>query len=614
MSGQPKIQDYAIIGDGRSAALISRNGSIDWLAWPRFDSPSIFAAILDRDRGGSWEIASSELAQIERQYIEYTNVLQTRAAMPSGTIVLTDFMPAASEEEKAGMLWPEQELIRIVECEAGELELEIRFTPRPDYGRAEVKIQNAGNLGYRLQIGRSLLALRCDVQLDSNGAHGLFGKVRLRGGETIAFSLSYSLEAPAVIPALDEVVRQKLALTIAWWQRWARSAKYRGPFHNEVIRSALVLKLLSYAPSGALVAAATTSLPERIGADLNWDYRFCWLRDAAFTVRALFGLGYIDDAEAFVSWLLHATRLTRPKLRTLYDVYGENSLPEMILSHFDGYRGSRPVRIGNKASEQLQLDVYGEVVEATARFYREREDIDRETQQMLRQCGEYVCRHWHEPDNGIWEPRKPRQHYTHSRLLCWLALDSLIDLQKRGWVDNLCTPKLEKVRGQIRREIEQRGWNAKLASYTQVLDGDTVDASTLLFAIYGFEEANSERMRTTHARLRERLSPKPGLMHRNQESQERKEGAFALCSFWELDYLARGGGTLQEARDAFKRTLSFANDLGLFAEQIDADSGDALGNFPQAFTHLGVINAALSLQKREEHDGASVKNQQDGTE
>lgn len=598
---QPQIQDYAIIGDGRSAALISNRGSVDWLCWPRFDSGSIFAALLDREKGGAWSIVPKEPSEITRSYVADTNVLQTRFATYSGKIVLTDFMPAASEEQKQTILWPEQELIRHVRCEEGEVEMRIQFNPRPDYGRAKVKIDNAKKLGFRIEIGRGTLILRSDIEFTAS-EESLCATVRLRAGQTIAFSLSFSREAPAVIPALGDFVRQKLDLTIEWWRQWAGRATYRGPYQDEVIRSALVLKLLSFAPSGALAAAPTTSLPEKIGGILNWDYRYCWLRDAAFTVRALFGLGYPDDADAFVSWLLHATRLTRPRLSILYDVYGELTPPEKFLAHFAGYAGSRPVRIGNQAATQIQLDVYGEVIEAVSYFSHDREKFDRDTQKMLRQFGDYVHAHWREPDYGIWEYRESTEHYTHSRLLCWVALDSLIDMQERHQLHGLPIDKWRETRSLIRRDIEEHAWNPTLQSYTQLLGGDELDATALLLALHKFEDPASERMRQTHKRIRERLAPAPGLLYRDEKSKARGEGGFALCSFWEIDYLARGGATLAEAHEAFKQTARFANDLGLFAEQIAPDTGAALGNFPQAFTHMGLINAALSLDRREKDE------------
>jgi len=596
--GQPKIHDYSVIGDGRSAALVSNRGSIDWLCWPRFDSASIFAAILDPIIGGRWSIRPAEHAQTTRRYIDNTNVLETEFATASGKIVLTDFMPVTSEEQKKKILWPEHELVRQVKCAQGEVELIVDFNPRLDYGRAIPKIKDCGKLGCRIDIGTCVFTFRSEIELVRRG-DGLFASTTLKAGETIAFSFTYSAEGPAVIPPLGDAITERLNLTIDWWRRWAAQSNYHGPYERQVTRSALVLKLLSYAPSGAIVAAPTTSLPERIGAELNWDYRFAWLRDAAFTVHALFGLGYKDDAAAFVDWLLHATRLTRPELRVLYDVFGESPLDEQVLDHLKGYANSHPVRIGNAASKQLQLDIYGEVVEAVSHFIGEDEALDRETQKMLRQCAEYVCEHWREPDNGMWEYREERRHYTHSKLMCWVALDRILKMQARGQIDGISVEKCETERARIRQEIEERAWNPALQTYAQACGSEIVDANVLLLTYHGFEQASSQRMQRTHERIREKLCPRPGLVYRNERSLGLREGVFALCSFWEADFLARGGGSLEEAHRVFQAALAFANNVDLFAEEIDPKSGDALGNFPQAFTHLGIINAALSLRDRE---------------
>jgi GH15 family glucan-1,4-alpha-glucosidase len=610
MSDTTKIQDYAVIGSGRSAALVSRRGSIDWLCWPRFDSPSLFGRLLDLQAGGSWSIAPVAPSEVERGYIDETNVLWTRFRTGSGVVALTDFMPAASEEEKRRTLWPEHELVRRVECERGEVDVRVHFDSRPDYGRARVTLRDAGALGLRIEMGARLITLRSDVKLAPAAAGGVSGTVRLRAGEAAAFSLTDASDGPAILPPLGDLALRKLALTVEWWQRWAARAKYSGPYRDQVVRSALALKLLTYAPSGAMIAAPTTSLPERVGGDLNWDYRFCWLRDAAFTARALFGLGYREDAEAFVSWMLHATRLTRPELKVIYDVFGERNPGETELPHLRGYARSSPVRVGNATRDQLQLDVYGEVVEAVTHLVRAGGELDRETQRMLRHFGGYVCRHWHEPDNGIWEPRDKREHYTHSRLLCWVALDRLLDLHRLGRLRGIPVEDFTRHRDEIRRDIEDRGWNPALESYTQVLGGNTFDATVLLLAFHGFHEASSPRMRHTFRRIRERLGGGPGLLYRYEKSFEGGEGAFALCCFWIADFLARGGGTLEEAHQAFTETTAYANDLGLFAEEIDPKTGDALGNFPQAFTHVGLINAALSLAEREEQERRALSARQ----
>src|SRR5947208_3131735 len=590
-----RIQDYAIIGNGRSAALISKRGSLDWLCWPRFDSASIFGAIIDPEIGGHWSVHPADDSQTSRRYIDNTNVLETTFSNSSGKIVLTDFMAVTSEKEKTRRFWPEHELVRLIKCEAGEVRVVVEFEPRPDYGRTTPFVKDAGKLGWRINVGKNLLNLRSDIRLAANGNTGLSARFTLKRGQIITFSLTFSEEGPAVLPPLGDLLAEKLKLSIEWWQRWAGRAKYDGPYREQVIRSALVLALLSYAPSGALVAAPSTSLPERIGGDLNWDYRFCWLRDAALAVRALFALGYNEDAEAFVSWLLHTTRLTRPCLHTLYDVYGNIIPRERTLPHLSGYNSSRPVRLGNAASEQLQLDVYGEVIEAVSHFCCDEAKIDRETQNMLRRYGDYVCRHWYEPDNGIWESHRTPQHNTHSRLLCWVAVDRLIALQGCGRLKGLPIERLMQTRERIRSEIEQRGWNPKLQAYTQVLGGDSLDANVLLLALYRFEAATSERMRKTHQQLREKLSPKFGLMYRNARRETKGEGAMTICSFLEANFLARSGN-LEEASRVFQTVLGYANDVDLFAEEIDPETGDALGNFPQALHQLSLINAALSLR------------------
>ena len=328
MCAIPKIQDYAAIGNGRSVALVSRPGSIDWLCWPRFDSPSLFGRLLDMKLGGNWSISPTEPATIERRYINSTNVLHTRFQTAKGTIALVDFMPAASEKQKQQLLWPEHELVRKVECEQGEVEIEVHFNPRPDYGRTEIPIRDAGALGFRIETRSCLITLQSDISLAPAKAGGISARFKLAAGKTLWFSLAGSWEGPAVLPALCEPLAEKLSLTVDWWQAWAAQATYSGPYRDQVVRSALALKLMIYAPSGAIIAAPTTSLPERVGGELNWDYRFCWLRDAAFTARALFSLGYREDAEGFVSWMLHATRLTRPELKVIYDVFGRNNAEE----------------------------------------------------------------------------------------------------------------------------------------------------------------------------------------------------------------------------------------------------------------------------------------------
>ena len=569
---------------------------IDWLCWPRFDSPSIFGRLVD-DEAGSWSVAPAGPFRTERRYLPETNVLETRFTTASGQLVVTDLMPIASDEERRGLLGPDHEVLRVAACAQGEVELETAFEPRPGYGREAPALRDAGALGIRAEARAGLLTLRADFPLAIEGAGRAAGAVRLRAGETRHLSLTFADAWPAILPPL-EASAGALERTVRWWRRWAARVRYDGPAREAVVRSALALRLLVHAPSGAVVAAPTTSLPERVGGSLNWDYRYCWLRDAAFTARALFGLGFREEADAFVSWLLHSTRLTQPRLRVLYDVYGNAPARERTLGHLAGHRGSRPVRVGNGAAGQLQLDVYGEVVDAVALLVRSGGTLDRETQGVLRALGEHVCRSWRQPDEGIWEPRSGRAHHTHSRVLCWTALDRLLELHAKGHLPGVPVELFERNRAEIRREVEERAWNAGLGSYASRLDGAELDAALLLLAWYGFEDARSERMRATCRRIRERLGARDGLLYRYRDGESPGEGAFGICSFWGAEVLALGAGTAEEAREAFERLCGLSNDVGLFGEEIDPATGEALGNFPQAFTHVGLVNAALSLEQR----------------
>jgi GH15 family glucan-1,4-alpha-glucosidase len=598
MQRQPAlIRDYAIIGDCRSAALVSRFGSIDWLCWPRFDSSSYFASLLDPIRGGRWCIAPAHPFRTERRYLADSNVLETVFETQSGAIRVRDAMSIASEEEEAKLYLPEHEIVRLVECIGGEVEVETLFEPRPGYGLTRFHLQNRGKFGFWVDMGSRCLILRTDASLRAE-SDAISGRQKLRGGEALRFSLSFNSNAPAELRQMDQV-QECLERSTSWWRQWAARANYQGPHRDAVMRSALVLKLLIYGPSGAIVAAPTTSLPERIGGQLNWDYRYCWLRDAAFTVRALFALGYGEEASAFVGWLLHATRLTRPELRILYDVYGNLPKPERVLPHLSGHAGSRPVRVGNAAQNQLQLDVYGEVIEAAVRFIRAGGSFDSDTAAMLRAWGNYVCKHWSDPDEGIWEPRSGRVPHTHSRVLCWVALEGLLEMQWKGHLHRNPSELFRQTRDAIRREIIEHSWNDRVQSYVQIPGTDEVDVSLLALALYGFEPASSTRMQSTFQRIRKTLGADSCLFFRNPELAGQGDGAFGIGSFWAAHYLAMGGGTLQQAKDAFEATLAFANEVGLFAEEMDPRTGEPLGNFPQAFTHIGLINAALSIQERE---------------
>jgi len=596
-SSYPAIGDYAIIGDCRSAALISKGGSLDWLCLPRFDSSSLFAAILDRQKGGRFVVCPAGAFTVHRRYLQDTNVLETTFETEGGRLSLTDLIPVASEAEKRSELWPEHQVLRRVDCLEGEVEVRVLYDPRPDYGRIVPRLRRRGALGLWYEHRAEALTLQSEIPLAIDGDDpGARGREVLRAGDRRWLSLVYSHREPAVIPTFGEDAERKVNATVRWWRTWATRCAYTGPHRDHVVRSALTLKLLTYAPSGAVVAAPTTSLPEAVGGVRNWDYRYCWLRDASITLQAFLDLDQEREANAFLSWIVHSTRLTRPELQVLYDVHGETRLVERALDHLEGYRGSRPVRIGNGARNQLQLDTYGEVADAAAQFVRRGGTLDRSMAEILLELGETVCRRWSEPDEGIWEPRSGPRHHTYSMAMCWVALERLLELHDGG---HLVAPveRFARARRAIRRQIESRGYNEALGSYVSVLDGDQVDASLLLLARSGYAEPTSERMLSTTRTVQEKLGVN-GLLYRYRgvdDGLPGEEGAFGIAGFWLVDCLCRQGRH-DEAEAMFDHLCDLANDVGLYAEEIDPETGDCLGNFPQAFSHAGLIDAALTLE------------------
>ena len=595
-SSLPEIGDYAIIGDCRSAALISRDGSIDWLCWPRFDSPSLFGALLDRAKGGRFAVRPTGRYSSTRRYLGDSNVLETTFHTDTGVARLIDLMPVESEAGKRRAVWADHQILRVIECVQGTVEIEVICDPRPDYARRLPRLHDRGPLGlYYEDRGRAFI-LRSELPLVlSNDRSQACARLTLHQGERRRLSAVYTEGEPAFIPPLGEEAERRLQASLHWWEAWASRCTYHGPYRAAVVRSALCLKLLAYAPSGAVIAAPTTSLPEKLGGVRNWDYRYCWLRDASLTLQSLFDLGYRDEAEAFLSWLLHSTRISWPELQILYDVHGETRLPEQELDHLEGFAGSRPVRIGNDACAQLQLDIYGEVLDAVYEFICRGGHLDRATARMLTGFGNTVCRRWQEPDEGIWEIRGERLPHTYSKAMCWVALDRLIKLREHGHL-RIPVERLVQTRAAIREAIERHGYNESLQSYVSVFDGDDVDASLLLLARYGYADPAAARMRHTCARIHERLG-RDGLLYRylaHNDGLPPGEGAFGICSFWAVDSLARQGDVAGAAQ-LFERVLSHANDVGLFAEEIDPQHGTLLGNFPQSFTHVGLIDAALTL-------------------
>lgn len=588
----PPIGDYAVIGDCRTAALVSRAGSIDWLCLPHFSGASVFAAILDRRRGGSFAVRPSGPFSAQRRYVDDTNVLETTFQTPTGVLRLTDLMALPASD--GGGLEPKREVLRIAECLSGEVEIAAHYEPRPGFAATPVRLRRCGRLGWTCMWGCELLLLNADMPLQPRDASTLTGRATLRAGERRHFSLAYVRDDIAIVPLLGAAAEKRLDHTVDWWRRWAARCTYRGPWRRQVIRSALTLKLLTFSLSGAVVAAPTTSLPEAIGGSRNWDYRYCWLRDASLTLEAFVDLGYQDEGAAFLGWLLRATRLTQPELQVLYDVYGEAVVPERELDHLEGHRCSRPVRVGNGAWHQLQLDVYGAVVLAAAAFVRRGGRLDYAQRRLLAAFGDVVCRKWRRPDHGIWEVRGEPRHYTYSKLMCWAALDCLTRLAEQG---HLPVPRdrFRNERAAIRATIDSRSFSRELDSYVGIFDSRELDASLLLMPRYGYLGADHPRMRSTFEHIRGSLEDN-GLYHRYTPEFDPlgRESAFGICSFWAVDYLHRAGRHDEAAR-AFERLLAAANDLGLYAEEIEVASDALVGNFPQGFTHIGLINAALTM-------------------
>lgn len=589
----PSISDYALIGDCRSAALVSSGGSIDWLCWPRFESPSFFAAILDRQKGGKWEISPVDNLPVKRSYLLNTNVLETRFEDDDNSVWLTDFMPVTDQPAKQKMFFPAHQIIRILECKKGRAEFKFIFKPGPEYAKRGVNMKNS-KLGIRINTGQGLFLLRSSLEFKNYG-ESLEAYFEIKQNEKLYFSLTLSDEEPAIVPPLEIWMEKLLECTVSCWNAWSSRIKYDGLYKEHVLRSALVLKMLTFSPSGAIVASPTTSLPEYPGGSLNWDYRYCWLRDASFATRALLTLNLVDEAQAFVNWLLHATNLTRPRLTVLYDVYGRLPAKEKTLD-LAGHNDSRPVRIGNAAVGQFQLDVYGEVINSAFALYSNAKALDSQTRAMLSDFGSFVLDNWQKPDSGIWEKRGEVKNYTHSLLLAWTALDRMIEFSKKGQIRLNKPERYYGARQEISKWIEKRCWNQAKESFVKFTEGQEVDASLLLLSFYGFIDHASPRMEKTFRRIKSELSSRRIFYYRNQDY---KEGAFGVCSLWAAEFLAARKETLPEAKEVFEGFLSSGNDLDLFGEEIDPNTREQLGNFPLAFTHQGIINAANRITQTE---------------
>jgi GH15 family glucan-1,4-alpha-glucosidase len=585
------IGEYGLIGNSHTAALVSTDGSIDWCCLPRFDSPSIFAAILDDRKGGRFQVKPQIPFQSGQVYLVDTNILQTTFKTESGNASVVDFMPCYRTSRRRLIHPPE--IHRQVNCTEGEVPLEVLFEPRPNYARDEVLV-NASKYGVVVKGKTETLAL-CSSDPFAIEENRAVSRFNLKQGESVELVLRYGADKPGS-PVLYRL-QDKLRRTEAYWRGKAGDCIVGGPWREAIVRSYLTLHLMLYSPTGAIVAAPTTSLPEEIGGGRNWDYRYTWLRDASLTLNAFFNLGHIDEGLSFFNWLVTLCDKCGAKAQILYDIDYEHPLDEQILDHLEGYRGSFPVRIGNGAYDQTQLDVFGEVLEAAYSFYSMGGYISRSTWESLESFVEAACENWRKPDSGIWEVRGGPYHFVHSKLMCWVAVDRGIKIaEKLGYDANL--NRWRQVAGDIRDEILAKGWNEKIGAFTQHYDTEALDASNLLRPLFGFLPVTDERIRSTMERSKEELGWK-GLIRRYctdlaDDGLSGSEGAFLWCSFWLVRNLLKQG-EFEEARALFERLLGYSNHLGLISEMVDPDSGEALGNFPQALTHLAVITTGLEL-------------------
>jgi len=598
MSYKP-IENYAVIGDLQSVALVSMNGSIDWCCLPRFDSPSVFGRILDDKKGGHFQICAVQDGRLKQMYMPDTNVLLTRFLSSDAVGEVTDFMPVHRHmggQTKGRM----RQIIRIAKSVKGRVRFRLACVPAFDYAREPHTIEGFER-GVRFTASACSLKLVSPVPLQIDGS-GVYADFHLEPNESLTFSLQLEDQSTASQqePADGEAL---LTETVRFWRGWLTHCRYQGRWREMVTRSALVLKLLTYAPTGAVVAAATCSLPEEVGGQRNWDYRYTWVRDAAFSVYALMRLGYTEEAAAFTSFMqgcaIEGEREEGP-LNVLYGIDGRHEVPEHTLDHLDGYRGSKPVRIGNAAARHFQLDIYGELMDSIYLYDKYGSALAYDAWQQVERMLDWLTQNWELADQSIWEVRGGAQQFTYSKLQCWVALDRGLRLAtkrsfplgKHDWL---------RVRDTIYRRIMTEGWNANLRTFSQYLGSDAVDASALMMPLMLFISPTDPRMLSTIDTIRRELVS-DSLVYRYDMGKAARdglpggEGTFSVCTFWLVEALTRSG-YLEDAQFLFEKMLTYANHVGLFGEQL-SPGGETLGNFPQAFTHLGLISAAFNLDKR----------------
>jgi GH15 family glucan-1,4-alpha-glucosidase len=597
-----EISDYGAIGNLRTVALVGRDGSIDWCCFPNLDDASVFAALLDAGRGGRYRVRGAGSGAGEQRYVEGTNVLETVFDAGGGRLRVTDFLPLTGDIHGRGGSSAEPAIHRLLSAEEGPQEVEVDWSPRFDYARGETRIERtqhgwlAHGSGCRLLLA-GLSAAEGELRDGSDGPV-LHARLRLAEGERRALVCCWERDRTA--GGTDPTLRM-LEETIATWRGWmdrstADIERWAGEWAPLVLRSALALKLLTHADTGGIAAAATASLPEWIGGPRNWDYRYTWLRDASLTAQAFLALGHEREATEFLLWLERAAESHQDELQLqiMYGLHGEAELDETELEHLEGYRGSRPVRIGNEAAEQRQLDIYGELLDSAYELARRGVELSDDVRTFLRRVADRATEEWKKPDWSIWEMRKPPQHFVYSKLMVWVALDRAVHLARMGVLEG-DVERWEEVRGRVRAEILDRGYDEELRSFVLHYGSDELDAANLLLPMHELLPFDDPRVQGTIDRTLERLTEN-GLVYRYRADDgiEGPEGAFGLCTFWMVDVLALSG-RLDEAWEIFRGIASRANHVGLFSEQIDPASGRFLGNFPQAFTHIGLINSAIYL-------------------
>lgn len=578
--GYAPIRDYAAIGDGRALALVARDGSVDWLALPWLDSRPVFARLLDAKRGGAFELAPAEPAEVTRRYLEDTNVLETSFASDSGTVRVTD----AVTLDHGGLL-PWFELVRRVEGVAGAVSMRWRLDPRP-----EDRVEPLDDAVVLRSSGRNVTLNLYDAGRARVGERGAEGAFETSPGSDSLLVLRSTHDEPIPVPRRDWCAR-RLTDTEEDWRRWLDGAGIEGPWDTAVRRSILALRLLTHVATGAIAAAATTSLPERIGGDRNYDYRFAWVRDSAYTLDALISVGLLVQVHSSIAWLLDAVGRTEPDVRPLYDLRGKTVSGERELE-LAGFRGSRPVRAGNSAAEQLQLGCYGDLLETAELYVRAGSLLDETSRDRLSGVVDHLCDIWEQPDAGIWE-LDDLQHYTSSKISVWAALDRALRLVERGELPADRAHRWRKTAEAVRRFVERECWSGQRGAYVMYAGSDKLDAAVLRGARLNYADPGNGRLASTIDAIRTELGAGGALLYR-YSGQEEIEGAFVACSFWLADALARGG-RLDEAHATMDSAVALANDVGLFAEEIDPATGEFLGNFPQGLSHLALINAAASI-------------------